>query len=77
MEQNLFSMNGKTVVCTGGCGALGRTMVKALLAYGANVVVPSRTDRLDESFDEYRKAGKLLFVKADQHGRNGKRFCHR
>lgn len=67
MEQNLFSMNGKTVVCTGGCGALGRTMVKALLAYGANVVVPSRTDRLDESFDEYRNAGKLFFVKADLH----------
>lgn len=65
MAANLFSMEGKDVIFTGGCGNLGRVMVKALLEYGARVAVPSRTDRFDESYDEFRKAGKLLFVEAD------------
>ncbi|MBQ8248329.1 MAG: SDR family oxidoreductase [Clostridia bacterium] len=65
MANNLFSMKGKTVVFTGGCGNLGRVMVKALLEYGAEVVVPSTTDRFDETYDEYRKADKLCFIKCD------------
>lgn len=65
MATDIFSMCGKTVMFTGGCGNLGRTMVKALLEYGANVVVPSRTDRFDETYQEYKDAGKLLFIEAD------------
>lgn len=65
MVGDIFSMVGKTVVFTGGCGMLGRVMVKALLEYGANVVVPSKTDRFDQAFDMYRIDGKLKFVEAD------------
>lgn len=36
---NIFSMEGKNVVFTGGCGNLGSVMVKALLEYGASVAV--------------------------------------
>lgn len=65
MATDLFSMAGKTVVFTGGCGNLGRVMVRALLDYGANVVVLSTTDRFDASYDAYREAGKLVFLPAD------------
>ena len=65
MTTNYFSMEGKTAIFTGGCGNLGKVMVKALLEYGANVAVPSRTDRFDESYDTYRKNGQLYFTEAD------------
>ena len=67
MPADLFSMKGKSVIFTGGCGNLGRPMVRALLDYGANVFVPSTTDRFDESYDEYRASGQLVFHKADLH----------
>ena len=65
MKQDLFSMEGKTVIFTGGCGNLGRVMVKALLDYGANVAIPNRSDKLDESYDEYKQAGRLVVIPAD------------
>lgn len=58
-------MKDKNVIFTGGCGNLGRVMVKALLEYGAKVAVPEIRDAFDESFDEYRKSGQLMFVQAD------------
>jgi len=67
MGMDLFSMKGKSVIFTGGCGNLGRVMVKALLEYGASVIVPSTTDRFDESYREYREAGRLVFLHADLH----------
>lgn len=65
MAADLFSMEGKTVVFTGGCGNLGSVMVKALLEYGANVAVLARTDRLDESYASYRDTGKLVVIPTD------------
>lgn len=65
MGADLFSMQGKTVIFTGGCGKLGRVMVRALLDYDATVVVPSLTDRFDSSYDAFRQAGKLVFLRAD------------
>lgn len=65
MSKDIFSMEGKVVVFTGGCGKLGLTMVKALLEYGACVAVPTRCDRFDESYQSYRDAGKLAFIEAD------------
>ena len=65
MGMDLFSMKGKSVIFTGGCGNLGRVMVRALLEYGASVIVPSTTDRFDESYREYRDAGRLVFLPAD------------
>ena len=65
MQNDLFSMEGKTVVFTGGCGNLGKVMVKALLDYGANVAVPNRTDKFDASYDSYKATGKLVVIPAD------------
>ena len=58
-------MDGKVVVFTGGGGNLGRPLVRSLLEYGATVAVPERADTFDESYEEYKKAGKLFFVQAD------------
>lgn len=65
MTKNIFSMENKNVIFTGGCGFLGSAMVKALLENGATVFVPSRTDRFDSSYDVYKQEGKLIFEKAD------------
>lgn len=46
MKRDIFSMEGKNVIFTGGAGHLGRSMVKALLEYGAHVAVPTRNDAL-------------------------------
>jgi gluconate 5-dehydrogenase len=65
MKTDLFSMDGKVVVFTGGAGNLGQILVKKLLEYGATVSVPDIADRFDDSFAEYRSANKLHFIKAD------------
>jgi len=63
--QDIFSMKGKCVVFTGGAGNLGRAMVTCLLEYGADVVVPIRTDRFGAEFDAWRSSGQLAVIKAD------------
>lgn len=65
MAADIFSMEGKVVVFTGGCGNLGSVMVKALLEYGASVAVLSRTDHLDESYGAYRRDGRLQVILCD------------
>ncbi|MFS0614425.1 SDR family NAD(P)-dependent oxidoreductase [Lederbergia ruris] len=42
MSTNLFSLEGKTALITGGCQGLGREFAKALASAGANVVITSR-----------------------------------
>ena len=41
--QNLFSMEGKSVVITGGSGYLGVAVVNGLIAHGANVAVADKS----------------------------------
>lgn len=65
MKTDLFSMDGKVVVFTGGCGNLGQILVKKLLEYGAAVAVADIADRLDDSFAEYRNANMLHFIQTD------------
>lgn len=65
MTADIFSMEGRTVVFTGGCGNLGRVMVRSLLEYGANVAVLARTDRLDDGFRAARERGSLAVIETD------------
>lgn len=65
MKNDIFSMENKVVVFTGGGGNLGRVLVKSLLEYGATVAVPERADTFDESYDEYKKADKLFYINSD------------
>src|SRR5690606_35163841 len=43
---SLLDLSGKTILITGGCGAIGRVVVKTLAAHGAKVAV---NDILDEA----------------------------
>ncbi len=69
MSGGLFSLEGCTVILTGGCGQLGRQFTRALLGHGARVAI------LDEAagdeaavaagFGEISEHPDLLFVPAD------------
>ena len=47
----LFSLKGKNVILTGGCGNLGRVMSKWLLEYEANLFI---ADIVDTPIEELR-----------------------
>ncbi len=54
----MFSVEGKTIVITGGGGVLGRAMGKALVSGGATVALLGRTQRvLDEAAGEINSGG--------------------
>jgi NAD(P)-dependent dehydrogenase (short-subunit alcohol dehydrogenase family) len=63
----LFSLQNKIVVITGGTGVLGQSMVKALVAAGAAVVILGRRKEVgDKLADEINTSGgKALSLKAD------------
>jgi NAD(P)-dependent dehydrogenase (short-subunit alcohol dehydrogenase family) len=65
--QKLFSLQHKVAVITGGTGVLGTSMVKALSAAGATVVVIGRRKEVGDALaDEISKGGgKALSLKAD------------
>ena len=48
---NIFSLEGKVVVLTGGYGNLGRSMSKALLDFGANLIVFDCVEKVPESLE--------------------------
>ncbi len=58
--RDLFSLEGKNVILTGGCGNLGRVMAKCLLDYGANLFIPTHTDSRIEGL-----TGKLQYIRCD------------
>lgn len=65
--QDLFSLQNKTAVITGGTGVLGTSMAKALAKAGANVAIIGRRKEAGEAVaEEIRKAGgKAIAVQAD------------
>lgn len=59
--KNLFDLSGKVAVITGGSGGFGRAAAVGLAAYGADVVITSRTlSSLEESASEVRALGKKV-----------------
>jgi len=65
MATDIFSMEGKNVIFTGGCGNLGRVMIKSLLDYGARVAVFDVGDFLDESYSDWKASGQLTVIATD------------
>ena len=60
MLNDIFSLEGKTVVLTGGCGNLGRVMAKYLADYGARLFI---ADILDEMVGGL--SGDIHYIKCD------------
>jgi NAD(P)-dependent dehydrogenase (short-subunit alcohol dehydrogenase family) len=65
--QDLFTLQNKTAVITGGTGVLGTSMAKALAMAGAHVVIIGRRKEAGQTIvDEIQKAGgKAISVQAD------------
>ena len=58
-----FSLAGKVILQSGGTGNLGRTLVTALAASGATVVVASRdASKLEGQVANEHAAGRTVFV---------------
>jgi NAD(P)-dependent dehydrogenase (short-subunit alcohol dehydrogenase family) len=59
--RSLFDLTGKVAIVTGGSGAFGQAAAKALAAYGADVVVTSRTaESLEKAAADIRQAGHTV-----------------
>ena len=68
MAQDLFSVENKTVIVTGGLGQLGRQFAIALADRGAKVAVFDSTideQRIAQCFGDRQKDATLLFLPVD------------
>lgn len=68
--QQLFDLNGKTALVTGGAGYLGTAICEALAELGANVVLASRDQakcqkRCEEIARQLSPAGRLVGLEVD------------
>lgn len=63
--KNMFNLEGKIAVVTGGAGALGESIAAGLATYGAEVVVTGRTVKtLEEAVKSVEKVGKRAMAVA-------------
>lgn len=67
MENKLFSIKGKVIIITGGCGILGTDMAQYLAKEGAKVVILDRVKEKGEALAGKIKAegGEALFLVTD------------
>lgn len=69
----LFSLEGKTALITGGSSGLGLIMAKGLLQNGVRVIIASRKqDRCDEAMSELEPLGDCAAVVADVTKKEGR-----
>ncbi|WP_291424650.1 SDR family oxidoreductase [Deinococcus sp.] len=70
--KNLFDLNGKTALITGGSRGLGLQMAQALGEYGASVILTARKqNELDEARAELRALGIRAHVYANDLAQTG------
>lgn len=63
---NLFDIQGRTAIVTGGTRGLGHGMAEGLLEAGCHVVIVGTSDRVYEAADEFcRKGWNCQGIKAD------------
>lgn len=65
MYSNLFSLQHKSVILTGGSGFLGSALTEALLAFGANVTVADIAFRTNPVISQALEEGRLRQVVCD------------
>jgi len=67
MENSLFSIQGKVIIITGGCGILGSDMAQYLAKQGAKIVILDRVqDKGDELVAKIKSAGgEAIFLMTD------------
>ena len=56
---SLFSLDGKTAIVTGAAGYFGDSFCRALLDFGANVVLMGRGEKILDKTKEYEEEGKI------------------
>ena len=63
----LFSLQNKVIVITGGTGVLGESFVQGVAAMGGKVVLVGRNEQIgNERADQLQKNGsEIIFIKAD------------
>jgi NAD(P)-dependent dehydrogenase (short-subunit alcohol dehydrogenase family) len=62
MKNNIFSLEGKTIVFTGGVGYIGSTVVRNMLDFGASVVIADIVDKKPEEVVDDPDLSKNLYV---------------
>lgn len=63
--KNMFNLEGKSAIVTGGAGALGEAVCAALSAYGADIVVTGRTIKtLEQAVKGIEKVGRKSYAVA-------------
>lgn len=62
---DIFSLKGKSVILTGGCGHLGRAMAMRLLQYGAKLIIADIVEQLPKALEQYSSDENLRYIRCD------------
>ncbi|PKG22799.1 gluconate 5-dehydrogenase [Niallia nealsonii] len=68
MENNIFSLENKTIIITGGSGHLGSSMAESFVKYGARVYLASRNNDKNADFSRYlanKYKTDVFYIKMD------------
>lgn len=65
MYEDIFSLKGRKAVVTGGCGYLGKEIVRGMVDHGAKVFVIDHKIAEDSEYSEAQKAGKLCYLECN------------
>ena len=64
--KNLFSIEGKTAIITGGSSGIGAMIAEAFVQNGVKTYITSRkADALEEKCEEFSSNGECIAIQAD------------